>query len=124
MKGRIQIMAKYERRLKGNFNELLNWIHEDITNGSSSVSYEDGSDIELVNSRVAVRVYERYSMSGGNRVSMNVTIAGTGEELFVSAITSGGSQAVFFKLNTIGEETFLELCRESVENYIQNQLDI
>ncbi|WP_313130927.1 DUF6054 family protein [Anaerocolumna sp.] len=113
-------MAKYERRLKGNFNELLNWIHEDITNGSSSVSYEDGSDIELVNSRVAVRVYERYSMSGGNRVSMNVTIAGTGEELFVSAITSGGSQAVFFKLNTIGEETFLELCRESVENYIQN----
>lgn len=116
-------MAKYEQRLKGNFNELLNWIHKDITNGSSSVSYEDGSDFELVDSRVAVRVYERYSMSGGNRVSMNVTIAGTGEELFVSAITSGGSQAVFFKLNTIGEETFLELCRESVENYIRNQLD-
>jgi hypothetical protein len=121
MKGRIQIMAKYERNLKGSFNELLNWIHRDITNGSSSVSYEDGSDIDLVNSRVAVRVYERYSMAGGNRVSMNVTIAGTGEDLFISAITSGGSQAVFFKINTIGEETFLELCRESVENYIRNR---
>lgn len=113
-------MAKYERRLKGNFNELLNWIHRDITNGSSSVSYEDGSDIDLGDSRVAVRVYERYSMAGGNRVSMNVTITGTGEDLFVSAITSGGSQAVFFKINTIGEETFLEICSDSVENYIRN----
>lgn len=121
MKGSNSIMAKYERRLKGNFNELLNWIHRDITNGSSSVSYEDGSDIDLADSRVAVRVYERYSMAGGNRVSMNVTITGTGEDLFISAITSGGSQAVFFKINTIGEETFLELCRDSVKNYIQNQ---
>ncbi len=114
-------MAKYERRLKGNFNEFLNWIHTDITNGSSSVSYEDGSDIDLGGTRVAVRVYERYSMAGGNRVSMNVTVTGNGEDLFVSAITSGGSQAVFFKMNTIGEETFLDLCVESVENYIQNQ---
>jgi hypothetical protein len=114
-------MAKYERRLKGNFNDLLDWIHRDITNGSCSASYEDGSDINLPDSRVAVRVYERYSMAGGNRVSMNVTVTGTGEDLFVSAITSGGSQAVFFKINTIGEETFLELCSDSVENYIQNQ---
>lgn len=114
-------MAKYERKLKGNFNELLNWIHRDITNGSASVTYEDGSDIDWEDSRVAVRVYERYSMAGGNRVSMNVTVVGKGEALFVSAITSGGSQAVFFKLNTIGEETFLELCSNSVENYIRNQ---
>lgn len=114
-------MAKYERKLKGNFNELLNWIHRDITKGSASVTYEDGSDIDWEDLRVAVRVYERYSMAGGNRVSMNVTIVGKGEALFVSAITSGGSQAVFFKLNTIGEETFLELCSNSVENYVRNQ---
>lgn len=114
-------MAKYERRLNGNFNEFLSWIHRDITKGSSSVTYEDGSDINLGDSRVVVRVYERYSMAGGNRVSMNVTIAGTDETIFVSAITSGGSQAVFFKINTIGEETFLELCKDSVERYIRKQ---
>lgn len=111
-------MAKYERRLQGNFSELLNWIHRDITNGSASVSYEDGSDITMSDVRVAVRVYERYSMIGQNRVSMSVTLVGNGYDLFVSAITSGGSQAVFFKLNTIGEGTFLELCRDSVERYI------
>ena len=112
-------MAKYERRLTGNFYEFLNWIHRDITNGSSSVTYEDGSDISLGASSVAVRVYERYSMAGGNRVSMNVTVTGSGEDLFISAITSGGSQALFFKINTIGESTFLDLCINSVENYIQ-----
>nr|WP_312372955.1 DUF6054 family protein [Lachnoclostridium sp.] len=36
-------------------------------------------------------------MARGNRVSMNVTITGTGEDLFVSAITSGRSQAVFLR---------------------------
>jgi hypothetical protein len=113
-------MAKYERRLNGDFNELVSWIHREITHGSSSVTYEDGNDFDLGDSRVVVRVYERYSMAGGNRVSMNVTIAGKGNDLFVSAITSGGSQAVFFKINTIGEETFLELCRDSVENFINN----
>lgn len=111
-------MAKYERRLKGNFDELLSWLHKDITNGSASVSYEDGSDIDIGEIRLAVRVYERYSMAGGNRVSLNITVLGNGENIFVSAITSGGSQAVFFKINTIGEETFLELCSKSVENYI------
>ena len=30
---------------------------------------------------MAVRVYERYSMTGGNRVSMNVTVLGVGNEL-------------------------------------------
>ena len=46
---------------------------------------------------------------GGNRVSMNVTLfqAGNGP-VKVCAITSGGSQAMFFKVNTWGEESFLE----------------
>jgi hypothetical protein len=113
-------MAKFERSLKGNFRELLEWLNNDIKNGSSSASYEDGSDININGMNCAVRVYERYSMAGGNRVSLNITVVGYGEELFISAITSGGSQAIFFKINTWGEETFLEACRESVENYIQN----
>jgi len=112
-------MAKYERSLTGDFDSLLNWIHRDITNGSISVSYEDGSDISIGEVKMAVRVYERYSAIGGNRVSMNVTIVGNGDNLFVTAITSGGSQAVFFKINTIGENAFLTLCQNSVEEFIR-----
>ena len=111
-------MAKYERKFRGNFYEMLERLNEDIKRSSSSASYEDGSDFISGSTKAAVRVYERYSMAGGNRDSLNVTLIDNGKELFLSAITSGGSQAVFFKINTWGEETFLQICRESVEEYI------
>ena len=101
-------MAKYEKHLTGNFDEVLNAVTDGVLNGSMSASYEDGSDWTNGTVRCAVRVFERYSYMGGNRVSMNVTLVGNGCDLFLSAITSGGSQAVFFKLNTLGEESFLE----------------
>ena len=46
---------------------------------------------------------------GGNRVSMSVTLfqAGNGP-VQICAITSGGSQAMFWKINTWGEESFLK----------------
>ena len=47
-------------------------------------------------------------MTGSNRVSLSVTLLGKGEELMLCAITSGGSLAAFFKINTWGEEAFLE----------------
>ena len=108
-------MAKYEKHLTGNFDEVLNAVTDGVLNGSMSAFYEDGSDWTNGTVRCAVRVFERYSYMGGNRVSMNVTLVGNGCDLFLSAITSGGSQAVFFKLNTLGEESFLEKLVEIVE---------
>ncbi|MBR1689567.1 MAG: hypothetical protein IJ713_02185 [Oscillibacter sp.] len=108
-------MAKYERTFSGDFDYCLDQLHEGILGGSASASFEDGSDYSAGGIRCAVRVYERYSMIGGNRVSLNLTLVGDGERLFLSAITSGGSQAVFFKLNTLGEESFLDSLRQIAE---------
>lgn len=110
-------MAKYERNFQGDFNDLLNILDSKILNGSASASFEDGSDYSYNDVRCAVRVYERYSMIGSNRVSLNITLIGNGNHLFLTAITSGGSQAVFFKMNTMGEESFLDCVRKIVENY-------
>ena len=110
-------MAKYEKHLTGNFDELLELVTDGVLNGSMSASYENGSDWTNGTVRCAVRVFARYSYMGGNRVSMNVTLVGNDRDLFLSAITSGGSQAVFFKLNTLGEESFLEKLVPIVENY-------
>ena len=106
-------MAKFEKHLTGNFDEFLQRISDSVLNGSMSASYEDGSDWTSGEVRCAVRVFERYSYMGGNRVSMNVTLfqAGNGP-IQLSAITSGGSQAMFFKVNTLGEESFLDKLRE------------
>ena len=110
-------MAKYQTSLRGDFNEFLRLIDNEILRGSISASFEDGSDYQNGDIRCAVRVYERYSVIGKNRVSLNITLIGSGDDLFVSAITSGGSQAVFFKINTLGEHSFLNRLIEIIENY-------
>ena len=109
-------MAKYERRLRGSVDEILR-TPDDAIMKSMSASIEDSSETRFGNVRVAVRVYERYSWIGGNRVSLNLTLVGEGTDLFVSAISSGGSQAMFFKINTWGEESFLDTLSGSLDRY-------
>lgn len=108
-------MAKYEKQVHGDFDEILNRLHEAVISGSTTASYEDGSDFTQGDFRCAVRVYERYSWTGANRVSMSLTLAGGNDGYFLSVITSGGSQALFTKINTIGEESFLETIISTVD---------
>ncbi len=110
-------MAKLERRINGDFNTLLSRIENGILGGSVSASLEDSSYFTSGESRCAVRVFERYSYMGGNRVSLSVTLfqERQGAPIFLSAITSGGSQAMFFKINTFGEEAFLQKLNELIE---------
>lgn len=110
-------MAKYERRVSGSFRDLLAQIEQGIMQGSISASLEDSSDYSVGDVQVAVRVFERYSWIGSNRVSLSVTLVADGDQLFLSGITSGGSQAVFFKINTWGEGAFLDRLREIVERF-------
>jgi len=101
-------MAKIERRLKGNFDSFLSNLDKEILGGSVSATFQAGSDFAAGDVRCAVRVYERYSMMGGSRLGANITLLGHGDDLSLSIITAGGSQAVFFKINTFGEEAFAE----------------
>lgn len=108
-------MAKLEKKIKGNFDEILNKIENGILNGSISASLEESSDFIGNNLRCSVRVFERYSFTGKNRVSMNVTLFNDGGDyIYLSATTSGGSQAMFFKINTLGEEAFLDKITELI----------
>lgn len=109
-------MAKLEVTLSGDFYTILNRITSGIREGSISASLEDSSDFSEGGARCSVRVFERYSALGSNRVSMNVTLFQAGDgKIRLSAITSGGSQAMFFKINTFGEEAFLDKLREVLQ---------
>lgn len=106
-------MAKLERIINGEFNQLLKKIEDGILNGSISASLEETSDFCDGYARCSVRVFERFSWAGGNRLSLSVTLFQNAEgPIHLSAITSGGSQALFFKVNTMGEEAFLNKLRE------------
>ena len=110
-------MAKVEMELHGDFDQTLEYFHKGILDGSMSASFEDESYWQRSGVRCCVRVYERFSMTGGNRLSMTLTLVGDGEELFLSAITAGGSQGLLLKFNTWGEVSFLNSLRKLAERY-------
>ncbi len=110
-------MAYYEDRFQGNLNEYMEEMEEGILQGSMSAHLEGTADFTLGDTRISVRVFERYSVIGSNRVSLNVTVAEKTGEMHVVAITSGGSQAMFIKINTFGEEAFLERFVEISERF-------
>ena len=101
-------MAKLVRTLNTDFSELLSRLESGILSSSLSASLEERCDWIGDHARCSVRVFERYSAFGGNRVSLTLTLfQEAGGPVSLCAITAGGSQAVFFKINTISEQSFL-----------------
>lgn len=110
-------MAKLERKFTGSFSAILKKIEAGILNGSISAALEESSDFRDGDARCSVRVFERYSYMGGNRLSLTVTLfQGTDGVIYLSAITAGGSNAMFFKVNTWGENAFLDKLNELLDN--------
>ena len=107
-------MAILTRSFRGDFDSVLAALHGAVMSGSVSASLEESDDVRTDTYRCAVRMYERYSWSGGNRVALSLTLVGSGEDLHVTAITAGGSQALFTKINTWGEESFLDTLRDAI----------
>ncbi len=62
-------------------------------------------------------------MIGGNRLSLTLTLFQNGDSpIRLSAITAGGSQAVFFKVNTLGEESFLDDVKDLLEEFWRSKM--
>ena len=108
-------MAKFERAVEGDFKTIVDTLHTAEMDGSASASFEEESDMSGDGYDCAVRVYERYSWFGGNRVSMVLAVAGANGKYKVTAVTSGGSRAVFFKVNRVGESAFLDTVVRAIE---------
>lgn len=114
-------MAIFEKTIRNqNFDTLLRNLEHAIPDSSWSAELEAGSDFKEGSARCSVRVFERYSMVGGNRLSLTLTLFQNGDEpIRLSAIAAGGSQAVFFKMNTLGEDAFLEDVKQLLEEILE-----
>lgn len=110
-------MAHFERTLTGDVDRLVAHLDRAIPGGSISGKFEAGSDHRVGDARMVVRAYERFSVVGSNRVSLCISILSVGEEISLSAVSAGGSQAVFFKLNTFGEEAFLQKAADALSTF-------
>ena len=110
-------MAQYSEHFTGRFDDLIRYLDESVADSSLTGSFEGGNDMACGGVRCAVRVYERYSYLGSNRLSLSVTVFGQDGDIQLTAVTSGGSQAMFFKINTWGEEAFLDKFRRQMDAY-------
>ena len=111
-------MAHYQHELTGDLDRLVMYLDQAIPQGSITAKYEAGSDHRIGDARMVVRAYERFSAFGGNRVSLCISILSVGDKMALSAVSAGGSQAVFFKVNTFGEEAFLRRAVQAIEAYV------
>lgn len=102
-------MAKLDRTVAGvDISTLAQHLVRGITSSSVSASFEDQSSFTYGDVSCISLVFERYSAMGANRASVSATLFSSPRGVQVSAITSGGSQALFWKVNTFGEEAFLD----------------
>ena len=85
-------MAILEKTIRNqNFDHLLHRLEQAIPASSWSANLEAGSDFREGAARCSVRVFERYSMIGGNRLSLTLTLFQNGDSpIRLSAITAGG----------------------------------
>jgi hypothetical protein len=113
-------MARYDCSLAGDADALVAHLDREIMQGSATATTEEQAAHSIGDARLLIRTYERYSAFGGNRVSLTFAIMAVGQQMVVSAITAGGSSAMLFKLNTVGEENFLAKAQEALASFPQS----
>ncbi len=110
-------MAKYRSVIHGDIAHFIDYLDSKLYANSMSLSKEEEMCAEVNDVKVVMLVYERYSYSGGNRLSLNITLVADGDDIHVLAASSGGSNGVFFKFNTWGEDNFIGVLADIVDAY-------
>lgn len=107
-------MAKFERALKGQLDVIINRIHQDIMQSAVSMKLVDESNYTIENTKIAVRVYDKYYMRSGSRASLSLTVVSHGDEVYVSAIGAGGGLGIFMNFSWGSEKNLVAVVEESI----------
>ncbi|HEX9027381.1 MAG TPA: DUF6054 family protein [Clostridium sp.] len=108
-------MAKYEKTIIGQFEEVVNRLHDDIGKSGITMNLVDESNYTCGDTNIAVRVYDKYFMRNNNRASLSLTVVSHGNDIFISAIGAGGGQGVFFNFSLGAEDDMVAVVQKSVE---------
>lgn len=108
-------MAKYENIITGKFEEVLRHLENDISNSGMTMNLVDKSNYSHGDTKIAVRVYDKYFMRNGNRASLSLTVVGHGMNIFISAIGAGGGKGMIFNFSLGAEDEMVAIVEESIE---------
>lgn len=104
-----------KRLLWVNFKKYSNRLQVDIGNSGLTMNLVDESNYTVGDTNIAVRVYDKYFMRNGNRASLSLTVVGSGNNIFISAIGAGGGQGILFNFSLGAEDDMVAIVQESVE---------
>ncbi|MHC0035322.1 DUF6054 family protein [Pseudoneobacillus sp. C159] len=108
-------MAKYEKSIIGQFEKVVNHLENDISNSGISMKLVDESNYTIGDTKIAVRVYDKYFMRNGNRASLSLTVVGNNNNIYISAIGAGGGQGVFLNFSLGAENNMVTIVQKSIE---------
>ncbi|RHW40354.1 hypothetical protein D1B31_12450 [Neobacillus notoginsengisoli] len=108
-------MAKYEKTIIGDFEKVVNRLERDIGNSGMSMKLVDESNYNSGDTKIAVRVFDKFFMRNGNRASLSLTVVGYRRNIFISAIGAGGGQGVFVNFSLGAEDNMVTIVRNSIE---------
>lgn len=113
-------MAKFTISWKGDDQHFLAFIKKTILDQSPSATLEEEQHYTYQEVKVYLQAYERYSFIGENRLTLSLLLVATpDQQLNLTLMTTGGSQALYHKINTRGETNFLSDVQEYVTYYIK-----
>lgn len=108
-------MAKFEKLVNGDFRTIVSTLEASIMESGLSMNLVDGSDYQSRETKIAVRVYDKYFMRNGNRASLSLTVAGSGNGVFISAIGAGGGSGALFNFSLGAETELTEIVADTVQ---------
>lgn len=108
-------MAKYEKTIIGQFDTVVKKLENDITNSGISMKVVDESNYSIGDTKIAVRVYDKYFMRNGSRASLSLTVVGSNSDIYISAIGAGGGQGIFLNFSLGAEDDMVRIVEQSIE---------
>lgn len=108
-------MAKYEKTMIGQFDQVMNRLERDIENNAFSMNLVEESNYSSGDVKIGVRVYDKYFMRNESRASLSLTVVGRENNIFISAIGAGGGKGILFNYSLGAETSMVDIVRKSVE---------
>lgn len=111
-------MAKFEKIISGIFENVVSQLQDDISNSGITMNLVDESNYTLGDTKIAVRVYDKYFMRNGNRASLSLTVVGHGDHIYISAIGAGGGSGIIFNFSLGAEDDMVAIVQASIERMV------
>lgn len=110
-------MAKISMQGKGNGEEIVHFIIEEMGRSGKSVELIDSVTRRIGDATVYVMVFEKFFIRSSNWASLTVIVTAENDDIIVVAICAGGAQDFLMKLSWGAEESFVS----SIENILSRE---